>query len=225
MESLTSLMSMFAASSILGVLGATLLERLVPMLPSYLLLLSIGIAAVRFDGSLIAMVSASVLGSVSGCGIYYCAASSIGPARTRRWGRRVARLSGISPRRLRRLLVAFRRNAPLLSLVSQLVPGVRLVAPGMAGALGIPAVTYFPFASIGIAIWNLFFVAAGYFAARRNPQADPASIALVVIGIFLGIEATVGALWWAWRRYRRAYGPVSVPPAAINNSGARAIVE
>ena len=217
MESLSSLMSMLAAGSLLGVLGATLLERLVPILPSYLLLLSIGIAAARSDGSLIAMVCASLLGSVSGCGIYYCAASSIGLARTRRWGSRLARLSGVSQRRMRQLLVAFRRNAPRLSLVSQVIPGLRLVAPGMAGAVGIPASTYFPFAAIGIAIWNLFFIGAGYFAARRNPQADAASIALVVVGIFLGIEATAGALWWAWRRYRRAYGPVNFSPAAISN--------
>jgi len=225
MGSLTSLMSMLAASSLLNVLGATLLERLVPILPSYLLLLSVGVAAARFDGSLIAMVSASLMGSVWGCGIYYYAASSIGPARTRRWGSRLARLSGVSQRRTRRLLVAFRRDAPLLSLVSQLVPGLRFVAPGMAGAVGIPALTYFPFASIGIAIWNLFFIAAGYFAAQRNPRADATSIALVVIGIFLGIEVTVGALWWAWRRYRRAYGPVSVPPAVITSSVAKMMVE
>jgi membrane protein DedA with SNARE-associated domain len=224
-ESLTSLMSMLAASSLLGVLGATLLERLVPILPSYLLLLSIGIATARADGSLIAMVSASALGSVSGCGIHYCAASSIGLARTRRWGSRLARLCGVSQRRMRRLSVALQRNAPPLSLVSQLVPGLRLVAPGMAGAVGVPALTYFSFASIGIAIWNLFFIGAGYFAAQRNPQADTTSIALVVIGIFLGIEATVGTMWWAWGRYRRAHGPISFRPAAVSNSGAQAIVE
>jgi membrane protein DedA with SNARE-associated domain len=224
MESLTSLMSMLAASSLLGVIGATLLERLVPILPSYLLLLSIGIAAARFDGSLIAMVCASVFGSVSGCGIYYFAASSIGAARTRRWGTLLARVSGVSQRRMRGLLVAFRRNAPALSLVSQLIPGVRLVAPGMAGAVGIPASTYFPFASIGLATWNLFFVAAGYFAAQRNPQANAASIALVVIGLFLGTEAIVGMLWWAWRRYRSAQGSVIFTTAAINDSVAKVIV-
>jgi membrane protein DedA with SNARE-associated domain len=224
MESLLSLMSMLAAGSVLGVLGATLLERLVPILPSYLILLSIGIAAARSDESLIAMVSASLLGSASGCGIYYFAASSIGLARTRRWGNRLARLSGVSQRRMRRLLIAFRRNAPRLSLISQVIPGLRLVAPGMAGAVGIPAATYFPFAAIGIAIWNLFFIGAGYLAAWRSPQADAASIALVVIGLFLGIEAAVGALWWAWRRYRRAYGPISFSAAAIGNSCAKAIV-
>jgi len=225
MEFLTSLMAMLVASSILGVIAATLLERLVPILPSYLLLLSIGVAAARFDGSLFALVSASVVGSVLGCAIYYWGASSIGPARTRRWGNRLALLSGVSQRRIRRLLVALFHNAPSLSLVSQLVPGLRLVAPGMAGTLGIRAQTYFPFASIGIAIWNLFFIGAGYFAALRNPQANAASIALVVIGIFLVIEATIGALWWAWRRYRRTPGPLNFPPAAISNSITQAVVE
>ena len=199
MELLTSLMSLLAASSVVGVMGATLLERLVPIFPSYLLLLGIGIGAARFDGSLTAMVCASLAGSVSGSAIYYFVASMVDRSRTRRWGNLLARVSGVSQRRMRRLLVAFRRNAPTLSLVSQLIPGVRLVAPTMAGAAGIPALTYFPFASIGIAIWNLFFVAAGYLAAQQNEHADAASIALVVVGVFLGVEAIIGALWWAWR--------------------------
>jgi membrane protein DedA with SNARE-associated domain len=215
MESLTSLMSMLAAGSILAVLGATLLERLIPILPSYLLLLSIGIAAARFDGSLIEMIFASVFASVLGCGFYYYAASTLDSVRARRWGNRLARLSGVSQRRMRRLLVALRRNAPPLSLLSQLVPGLRLVSPGMAGAAGIPALTYLPFAAIGIAIWNLFFISAGYFATLRNPQADAASIALAVVGIFISIEATVGALWWALRRYRRASAPVIFLPKTI----------
>jgi len=215
MESLTSLMSMLAASSLLGVLAATLLERLVPILPSYVLLMSIGIAAVGFDAPLLTVVSASVAGSILGCGVYYYAASSIGPVRARRWGNRLARLSGVSPRRMRRMLIAFRRDAPPLSVLSQLVPGLRLVAPGVAGAVGVPALTYFPFSAIGIAVWNLFFIAAGYFAAQRNPQTEAASIALVVIGLFLGIEVIVGALWWLRRRYQRAHGPASFRAKAI----------
>jgi membrane protein DedA with SNARE-associated domain len=144
MESLKLLMSLLATSSLIGVFGATLLERLVPVLPSYLLLLGIGVAIARFDGSLTTAVSASLLGSVLGCWIYYYAASSIVSARARQWGRGLARWSGVSQQRMRRLLIAFRRNAPALALVSQLVPGLRLVTPGVAGALGTPASTYFP---------------------------------------------------------------------------------
>jgi membrane protein DedA with SNARE-associated domain len=118
MEFLTALMSVLAAGGVLGILGATILERLVPILPSYLLLLSIGIAAAQFDGSVTAMAVASLVGSLSGCGIYFCAASRIGAARNRRWGSHLARVSGVSQRRMRRLLVAFRRNAQLLSLIS-----------------------------------------------------------------------------------------------------------
>lgn len=225
MESLTSMMSVLAASSLLGVLGGTLLERLVPILPSYLLLLGIGISGTRTDDSPIALAGASLLGSTAGCAIYYYAASSIGRAPGRRWGMRLARLSRVSQRRMRQLMVGFRRNAPVLSLVSQLVPGLRLVAPGLAGAGGIPALTYFPFALIGVAIWNLSFIAAGYGAAQGNPQADAASIALVVIGIFIGLEAAVAALWWTWRRYRRADGPSRLALAAIRRSAARVVVE
>lgn len=215
MESLKLLMSLLATSSLIGVFGATLLERLVPVLPSYLLLLGIGVAIARFDGSLTTAVSASLLGSVLGCWIYYYAASSIVSARTRQWGRGLARWSGVSQRRMRRLLIAFRRNAPVLALVSQLVPGLRLVAPGVAGALGTPASTYFPSAAVGVAIWNLFFIGAGFIAAQRNPQADAASIALAVVGIFLGIEAIIGALWWARRRYRRTDPHARPVPAAV----------
>jgi membrane protein DedA with SNARE-associated domain len=102
---------------------------------------------------------------------------------------------------------------------------VRLVAPGLAGAIGMPAVTYFTFAAIGVAIWNLFFIAAGYVAARRNPHAEAASIAVVVMGIVLGIEAAVGALWWAWCRYRRSVGTARLPAAALGHADANASVE
>ena len=124
---------------------------------------------------------------------------------------------------MRRLLVAFRRNAPALAVVSQLVPGLRLVAPGVAGALGTPASTYFPFAAVGVAIWNLFFIGAGFIAAQRNPQADAASIALVVVGLFLGVEVIVGALWWGSRRYRRGRRSAKPAPAAINHYAVRTI--
>lgn len=225
MESLISLMPLFAASSLAGVLGATLLERLVPILPSYVLLLGIGIAVRRADGLLVATIVASLFGSISGCAIYYYAASHIGVSRARRWGNRLARLSFVSQRRLRRLQVALRRNAPLLSLVSQLIPSLRIVAPGMAGAVAIPPLIYFRFAAIGIVIWNLFFISAGYFAAQRNPQADAGSITLVVIGIFLGIELSAGALWWASHRHRRARRPACFPSAAISGSQAKAAIE
>lgn len=225
MELPNLLMSLLAAGSLLGVLTATLLERLVPILPSYLLLLGIGITGARSDDSALALAVASLLGSTAGCAIYYYAASRIGPACTRRWGSRLARLSGVSPRRMRQLVMGFRRNVSILSLVSQLIPGLRLVAPGLAGAVGIPALTYFAFASIGIAIWNLFFIAAGYGAAQRSPQADAASIAVIVIGLFLAIEAAVGVFWWAWRRHRRVGGPSSFSLAAINGSAAKAVVE
>lgn len=215
MESLQVLMSLLATSSLVGVFGATLLERLVPVLPSYLLLLGIGVAIARFDGSLITAASASLLGSVLGCWIYYYAASSIVSARARRWGRVLARWSGVSQRRMRRLVIAFRRNAPALALISQLVPGLRLVAPGVAGALGTHASTYFPPAAVGVAIWNLFFIGAGFIAAQRSPQADAASIALAVVGVFLGIEAIVGALWWGIHRYHQARRPARLALVAI----------
>jgi len=71
MESPTSLISLLAAGGVVGVFAATLLERLVPVVPSYLLLIGIGIAAAPIDGSLAATAIAAVLGSALGCGFYY----------------------------------------------------------------------------------------------------------------------------------------------------------
>ena len=88
-------------------------------------------------------------------------------------------------------------------MVSQLAPGLRLVAPAMAGAIGIPALVYFPFAVSGMAIWNLSFVATGHFAAQHSPQVQTASIAAIVIGAFVAIQLLGVCAWWAWRRLRR----------------------
>lgn len=204
MEFLASLMTTLAAGSLLGVFCATFLERLIPVLPSHVLMLGIGIAAQRLGASLPATVLVSLLGSLLGSGLYFIAGRRLGTGGRAAWARRCAQWPGLSSRRLRRGLVSFRRNAASMSLVSQLAPGLRLVAPAMAGAIGIPALTFFPFAALGMAIWNLFFVTTGHASAQQNPDVDAARIALVVIGVFLGLQAAAGAAWWAWRRRRRS---------------------
>lgn len=217
MEFLASLMATLAAGSLLGVFIATFLERLVPVLPSHLLMLGIGIAAQRLEVSLAATVLVTLLGSALGGGIYFFAGRRLGTGCGAGWRRRFSRLPGLSPRRLRRGLVCFRRNAAWMSVVSQLAPGLRLVAPAMAGAIGIPALVYFPFAVSGMAIWNLSFVATGHFAAQHSPQVQTASIAAIVIGAFVAIQSLGVCAWWAWRRLRR----METKPASSRGTQAR----
>jgi len=219
MAFLESLMFLLAAGSLLGVLGATLIERIIPILPSYLLLLSIGITTARNEESLVLVAAASLLGSIAGCWVYFSAASLIGSARTNRWGQGLARLSGISQRRMRRMSVGFRRGAPWLSFLSQLVPGLRLVAPGIAGAVGIRPTIFFPFALLGISVWNLFFIGAGYLATMRNPEIESGAIALVVLIVFLGVEAAIAALWCLWQRWTKRQG-YPVPRAVMTEPSA-----
>lgn len=220
MEFFASLMTTLAAGSLVGVFCATFLERLVPVLPSHVLMLGIGIAAQRLDVSLPATVLVSLLGSLLGSSLYFIAGRRLGQGGRAAWVRRCAQWPGLSLRRLRRGVVAFRRNAAWMAVVSQLAPGLRLVSPAMAGAVGIPARVYFPYAAFGMAIWNLFFVATGHACALKNPDVDATAIALVVIGVFLGLQVAAGVAWWAWRRRAR---PQAMPAhLAVAGGGANA---
>lgn len=67
MDPLGTVIPWIAACGALSLAGATFFERLVPILPSYILLVTIGIAAADGHWSLQMAFALSVLGGVLGC--------------------------------------------------------------------------------------------------------------------------------------------------------------
>lgn len=97
-------MSWIAACSLAGLLGITLFERLVPILPSYGLLVAVGVAVGQGYWSLPLALALSVVGSFAGCAIFYALGWGPGEARAGALLRRSARLFGMAPARVDRCI-------------------------------------------------------------------------------------------------------------------------
>jgi membrane protein DedA with SNARE-associated domain len=116
MDPLGTLIPWIAATGILGLLGVTLLERLVPILPSTALLVGLGVAVAEGHWSLHMALWSSTAGSLLGCLSFYGVGLALGEARSLAVLKRTARFLGVSQAQLGRLIflfVATRRHWPL----------------------------------------------------------------------------------------------------------------
>ncbi|WP_226574016.1 DedA family protein [Acuticoccus sediminis] len=109
------------------------IERLVPVLPSYAVLVVIGIAAAEGHFSLPAALLLSTVGTVLGCLPLY----ALGEARARNLLERFGRYIGVPSSRTGWWLDQFRSNGHRLVLCAQLIPTI----PDRARHLGAPAST------------------------------------------------------------------------------------
>ena len=81
-DPLAALIAWAAACGVAGLLGVTLLERLVPILPSYGLLVAIGIAAAGGAWSVPTALVASTAGGFGGCLAFYVLTAAFGESRS-----------------------------------------------------------------------------------------------------------------------------------------------
>jgi membrane protein DedA with SNARE-associated domain len=176
MDPLSALVSSVAAWGYAGLFGVALLERFVPILPSYGMLVAIGIAAAAGVWSFPAAFAMSTGGGLAGCLVFYGAAAALGEARSDTVVRWTGRLAGLSTASMARLTAA--------------------------GLLGARAKPFAVASACGIALWNAVFIAIGYAAALATETTDVSAIALVVLAVLLVGEGATLALW----RRRRARG-------------------
>ena len=71
MDPLGDLMPWIAACSVAGLFGLMLVERLLPILPSYGLLVAVGVAVGEGYWSLPLALAMTVIGGVAGCALFY----------------------------------------------------------------------------------------------------------------------------------------------------------
>jgi membrane protein DedA with SNARE-associated domain len=209
MDPLGILLPRIAASGIFGLLGVTLLERLVPILPSTALLIAMGVAIAEEHLSLSVAFWSSTVGSLLGSLSFYGLGLALGETRSFAVLHQSARFLGISEAQLGRLIASFRRHEGAVAFGSQLVPSVRLIAPGIAGLLRVDVRSFLIATTLGVSLWNSVFLALGYTAAIIDGAANPSAIAMKIGLIFLVGEGVAMGVWRAivvWREHVRSAG-------------------
>lgn len=179
-----------AATGELGVGILTLVETVVPPVPSEVLLPLAGFLAQQGVLSLALTLAASVLGSLTGAWVFYGIGRAIGVERAISL---VARLPLVDREDLEAAGAWFHRHGPGSVFFGRFVPGVRSLISLPAGADRMPWWTFTLWTAVGSALWNALLIGGGYALGTQWDQvgsvvgrlSDFALLALAVLSLTL----------------------------------------
>ncbi len=203
MDPLSSLIDWISLYGVVGLLALGVFERFVPVVPSYGVLVAIGIAANERVWSLYTAVFGSVAGSLFGSLALYWLTLHLSEERVHRMLLWVGRMTGISAPRIEKSILLFRQHQRGLSFGMQLVPSIRLISPIIAGMFRADAKAFAIATLLGILSWNGLFIAVGYVASNVSVETNASTLALQVVVLLLIIELALALLW---RRYHLKSG-------------------
>lgn len=84
------------------------------------------------------------------------------------------------------------------TIISQLIPTVRLISPILSCVVGTEPSRFTAGVTIGIALWNTLFNAAGYLVAMVLHDVNSSAFALKVLTLIVAAEVII-ALGWRLR--------------------------
>jgi len=203
-DPVADVMTWISAYGLMGLFAIALLERFVPVVPSYGLLLAVGIAAVDGTWSVLTAFLATVTGSVLGCAACFHAVARLGETRSAHFVQGAGRFFGMTPDSIEHWIASFRRSDMVLAFALQLVPTVRLFAPAFAALLRGSTRRFLIASTAGIAVWNGLFIAIGYYASRSIEVENTTVLTLASLAGLLVAEA---ALFWIAKRVRMRCKP------------------
>ncbi|MBY5558465.1 DedA family protein [Rhizobium leguminosarum] len=202
MDPLGSLIDWIATYGMFGLFAIGLAERFIPALPSYGVLVAIGIAAVDGAWSIPVAIIVTTTGSFCGALALYLLVRAVGQNRSIRLLYWISRLLGLSSARIDKTLASFRARERTLIFISQLIPTVRLIAPVVAGLIHADFRRFAGGTLLGITLWNGLFIAAGYFAVLVAPGMTASIMAIKMLVLLIATEALLALTWRVAARYR-----------------------
>ena len=202
MDPLGSLIDWIATYGMFGLFAIGLAERFIPVLPSYGVLVAIGIAAVDGAWSIPVAIIVTTTGSFCGALALYLLVRAVGQNRSIRLLYWIGRLLGLSSARIDKTLASFRARERTLIFISQLIPTVRLIAPVVAGLIHADFRRFAGGTLLGITLWNGLFIAAGYFAVLVAPGMTASIMAIKMLVLLIATEALLALTWRVAARYR-----------------------
>ena len=198
---MTGPLSAILGLGLFGVFCLAFTEKILPIPPSHVLLLFLGMTAAPDVSTLAILLAVTTLASFAGCLVWYGVGRRIGFDRADRLIERVGRYIFLRPATYRKLGQAYRRNHVRVSLLAQFIPTVRNYLPIAAGALCLPALPFAMATLLGATIWNAGFLLTGYLL--RGSGQDSFTVGLRIIVIVVALETVcMLALRYgpAWRR-------------------------
>ena len=193
----------FAASLIdaIGEWGVgffTLLETVIPPIPSEVILPLAGVLAQQGRLNMALIIVTSTLGAYLGSLVLYALGARLGIERSIRW---LSKLPLVDRQDFEKAAAWFTRHGRPAVFFGRFIPGVRSLISIPAGAAGMPLLTFSIFTIAGSAIWNGLLIGLGAALGTQYHLIDKYSSYLnyAVYAAFAGI-----IVWLVVRRVRRA---------------------
>lgn len=160
MNVLVCLLAVIAVQGCVALFTLALAERLIPILPSSLMLAGLGAGAATGIWSLPSVLIISTVGGFLGALLLYGLGFLIGEVRLMRMLNYFLVPAALASR-LKGELVS---NPGAFNFGMQLIPTARLVAPALSGMLQFRLATFALASAPGIFLWNTTFITMGYAA-------------------------------------------------------------
>jgi len=198
---MNDLVSLLATQGPAVVFLVTLAARLgapVPAVPFLVVAGGLAMGGTALNAA--AIVAASLLGNLLGDGAWFLAG--------RRWGygvmRLLCRVSLSADTCVSRSESILGRWGGLSLIAAKYVPGVSVVAPPMAGAIGMSNARFLAYETVGALVWTLGYLLLGavFHAAIRDVLAVLANIGLAATAV--GGALLLAFLVWRYRQRRLA---------------------
>ncbi|MDQ1080640.1 DedA family protein [Pseudoroseomonas cervicalis] len=207
---MSALDALTRAASLEAVFLAALVEKFIPILPSYVLYPAIGIGAADV-WALAGRCLVATAGSMGGALAWYGLGALAGQRRTRALVARHGRWVLLSAELYDRLMANYRRRSLWLTFLGQLIPTVRIFQALPAGVLRLPLAGFLAATALGSLCWIALLAGAGHALRSQGWAAGEAGLA--VLGAMVAVEGGVALLAWGLRRRRRAAPAVLVAGA------------
>ena len=150
-----------------GIALLTLLENVVPPIPSELIMPLAGFITTRGEMSFVLAVGAGSVGSLLGATGWYVVGRSVGERRLRGFVHRHGRWMAVNDAELDRAARWFDRHGGIAVLVGRLVPGVRTFISVPAGFAGMGAASFTLYSAIGTIAWTAALTYAGVILGQN----------------------------------------------------------
>jgi membrane protein DedA with SNARE-associated domain len=183
---MTGPLSAILGLGLFGVFCLAFTEKILPIPPSHVLLLFLGMTAAPDGATLLVLLMVTTLASTSGCLVWYTVGRRIGSDRADGLVDRFGRYVLLRPATYHKLGQTYRRNHVRVSLLAQFIPTVRNYLPIAAGALCLPALPFAIATLLGATIWNAGFLLTGYLL--RGSGQDTFTVGLRIIVIVVALE-------------------------------------
>jgi alkaline phosphatase len=185
-----------ASYGLAGAFLLALLERLIPVVPSYGLFIFLGSALVARPLDLVPLILVTTVASTLSAICWYGIGHALGEARTHELVKRYGRYVGLKERLYLSLAGRYSRNAFVATFMGQIIPVVRCYLSLPAGILALPLGTFALAVLSGSALWVGGFISLGY--GLHILGWDPLIATLAAVAALIVIEGSLA--WWLARR-------------------------